>query len=188
MLGVLAYKFMLVVCFLTCVVFAYLLFRKDDATPVVREFTLTRFFVLKEPHSGTVFVAMACACFIAMVTARSSWKTYSDGSTEADLVPSPTNLLPSDAVPSVVEEAAPAPESPEPDAAPPSEIMEVHKEPAAVAQTARSRTQRPRVVVEEADADVVEEAVMMEAPQPVIMEAPADPPTETPIEQLPAAP
>ncbi len=82
---ILAYKAMLFCGFMTCVVFAYALFRRDEPEPVVDKFTFTKFFVIEKPHSGTVFVAMAMVCFVVMVTTKSEWKLYNDGSVSLDL-------------------------------------------------------------------------------------------------------
>lgn len=82
---ILAYKAMLFLGFLTCVVFAYRLFREDEPHSVVDKFTFTKFFVIEKPHSGTVFVAMSLVCFVVMVTTKSEWTRYDDGSVSMDL-------------------------------------------------------------------------------------------------------
>jgi len=72
------YKAMLFSGFVLCCLIAWRLYIKDGAKPVVEEMAIWKLVTLRGAHSGTVFVALAAACFIVMVTTKSSY-TSPDG-------------------------------------------------------------------------------------------------------------
>lgn len=80
-----AYKAMLFAGFVLCCLIAWHLFVKDDAKPVVDEMTFWKLITIKGAHSGTVFVALAAACFTVMVTTKTTWREQKNGSEEIDL-------------------------------------------------------------------------------------------------------
>ena len=58
---------------------AWRLFRKDDGQPVVKEFKIWKLVSLTEPHSGTVFVALAATCVIVSITTKVKYTSGPDG-------------------------------------------------------------------------------------------------------------
>lgn len=75
-----AYKVMLFAGVIFFAVISWRLFiRPGEDHAVVEEFALWKLFTLKKPHAGTVFAAMSMACFIVMVTTKSSWKSGDGG-------------------------------------------------------------------------------------------------------------